>query len=139
MDSNGDANMTAGVVQRHQLLVANTLAALHAQLGGECRLSTNTFGVVAERDGSILVIDIFIPSMPDFASHKRVFGYRQNPEIKHILLIDPDRPQAILHSRCDGWESRMCTSVEAAIELPAVGATLVMSDIYRGVEIETKG
>ena len=154
--------MMAGANQRHQAIAANTFASLYNQLRGKpCRPTTADTGVSTSagtirypdvvvdcgrrEDQSMfateptLVIEVLSPSTRSFDSHRKVLEYKSNPDIKYILIVDTDNACCLLHFReGEGWEETMYDSPDALIDLPEIGATLALSDIYDGLEFRPR-
>lgn len=155
---NGQPVMMAPTTQRHANIVANVLAALHAQLRGTgsrptcsrtgVRTGAETIRVpdlVVDRGPRVdlamyataptLVIEILSPARDPFDTHLRVLEYRAVPDIACILLIDPDEPRAILHQRDGaGWRDRLYAGPDQIMDIPEVGAAVPLRDIYDGLE-----
>lgn len=156
----GEAVIMAGSNQRHQAIVANTLAALHNQLRGKgCRPTaansgvSTIFGTVrypaivvdcGRRDDQsmlatepVLVIEVLSPSTRDFDSHRKVFEYKSKSGIRYILLIDTNDACALLHAR-DGqsWRETLYERFGDVIDFPELGAALAFSDIYDGLDFK---
>lgn len=155
----GEAVMMAGTNQRHQDIRTNMLTSLHTQLRGKpCRptaadtgVSTST-GTVRypdvvvdcgrQDDQSMLateptvVIEVLSPSTRGFVSHRKVLRYKSKPEITYILLVDTNNACVLLHYRDgDGWGETMYDAPDDVIELPEIGASLALSNIYYGLEL----
>lgn len=150
----GEAVMMAGTNQRHRDIRANTLTSLHTQLRGKpCRTTAADTGVSTSTgtvrypdvvvdcgrrdDQSMLateptvVIEALSPSTRSFDSHRKVREYKSKPEIAYILLIDTNNACVLLHYRDgEGWGETMFDAPDDVIELPEIGATLALSDIY---------
>ena len=156
----GEAVTVTGSNQRHQAIVANTLAALHNQLRGKgCRPTavnsgiSTIFGTVrfpaivvdcGRRDDQAmlvrepaLVVEVLSPSTRDFDSHRKVFEYKSKPGIRYILLIDTNDACALLHAR-DGqsWRETLYEGFDDVIDFPELGAALAFSDIYDGLDFK---
>lgn len=154
--------MMAGANQRHQAIAANTFASLFSQMRGKpCRPTAADTGVstgvgtvrypdlvvdCGRRDDQsmfatepTLVIEVLSPSTRSFDSHRKVLEYKSKPDITYILIIDTDNACCLLHYReGDGWEETMYDSLDAAVDLPEIGATLLLSDIYDGLEFRPR-
>lgn len=158
----GEAVIMAGSNQRHQAIVANTLAALHNQLREKgCRPTavksgiSTIFGTVrfpaivvdcGRRDDQsmlatepMLVVEVLSPSTRDFDSHRKVFEYKSKPGIRYILLIDTNDACALLHAReGEGWCETLYQRFGDVIDFPELGATLALSDTYDGLDFKPK-
>lgn len=158
----GEPVMMAGANQRHQDIAASTLTSLHTQLRGrKCRPTAADTGVstiggnirypdivvdCGQRDDKAmhattptLVIEVLSPTTRGFDSHRKVIEYKSHPDIKYILLIDTDNACSLLHYRDgEGWGEVMYDNLDDVIELPEIGASLALRDIYYGLELKPK-
>ncbi len=51
-----------------------------------------------------------------------------------ILLVEPNAPEIALWRRdADGWQRRLVAGLDQAIDLPDLGMSLALADIYDGV------
>lgn len=144
--------------QHHQLIIANTLAALDYQLRGTgCRPTCSKTGV---RTGPetirvpdlvvdcgprvdqamcattpVLVVEVLSSARDPFDTHLRVIEYKTHSDIACILLIDLDNPRAILHRRDDaGWCDHLSIGLDQVVDITEVGATVPLRDVYDGLE-----
>ena len=146
--------------QHHQLIIANTLAALHHQLRGTgCRPTCSRTGVrtgeatirvpdlvvdCGPREdqaicatGPVLVCEVLSQSRDPFDTHVRVLEYKTHSDIACILLIDPDAPRIIMHQRDGaGWRDRLYAGPDQIMDISEVGAALVLGDVYDGCEFD---
>lgn len=154
----GEPVMMEPTTQRHAHIVANTLAALHHQLRGTgCRPTCSRTGVrtgkvtirypdvVLDRGpradqnicatAPILVCEVLSPSRDPFDTHQRVSEYRAVADTDYILLVDPDAPRIIVHSReASRWRDRLYVGPDQRVEIPGIGASLSLRDVYDGLE-----
>jgi Uma2 family endonuclease len=77
----------------------------------------------------VLVVEVLSPSTRSFDGTRKVEEYRTVPSLRHILLLDPDAPQAQLLSRGDDgpWRWQMLQGEAATIAMPALGVTLPLA------------
>ncbi len=154
----GQVFMMAGADRRHDRIVVNVLATLHGQLRGKpCRANSADTAIRIPRgnirfpDVSVdcgqpdersmmaaeptVVIEVLSPSTRAFDREDKLEEYKTVESLRHIVLIDPDEPAARLYTRdgVAGWGTAPVEGLEAAIELPAVGAILTMADVYDSV------
>lgn len=159
----------AGARRAHDLVVVNALTSLRPGLrGSPCQPFTGDFAVripsgnirrpdVGVDCGPIdpaslvaadprLVIEVLSPSTRTFDALGKLREYQRVPGLRHIMLIDPEAPQA-LHWRRDGdarsegegrddggrWTDHAAEGLDAAIELPDLGVTLRLADLYEGL------
>ncbi|MEI7607706.1 MAG: Uma2 family endonuclease [Rhodospirillaceae bacterium] len=152
-----------GANRRHDRIVVNGLVALGARLKGrKChpftadtavRITSGNirfpdFGIECGRppDRSIaaaerrLVAEVFSPSSKTFDETEKLEEYKSVPGLDHILLIDPDWPQARLWWR-DGegpWQSRRESGLEAVVAFPALDVALPLAELYDGLEFQPR-
>ncbi len=156
----GEITVMGRVNQRHQEIIMNAAASLHAQLrGGRCRptiadTAVSTVGgnvrypdVVVDcgqrNDQSMrattltLVIEMLSRSTSLFDSHRKLNEYKSHQDIKYIVLFDPDGAHALLHYREDaGWRERAYDDLNDVIEFPEIEASLALSDVYYYLELK---
>jgi Uma2 family endonuclease len=155
---NGEAVMMEGADARHDTIVVNMLAELRNQLrGGPCRpFSADTAiriprGNIRYPDASVdcgkrdsnsrvaaapaVVIEVLSPSTRAFDREDKLAEYQSVSTIAHIVLIDPDEPDARLYSRGpgDAWTIDHIEGEGASIPLPAIGAVLPFTEVYDGL------
>jgi len=158
----GQPVMMAGANQRHQTVVANTAGSLFGKLrGSKCR-PTTADTAVSLPGGSIrfpdvvvdcgprndesmvatmptVVIEVLSRSTKIFDSQVKLIEYKANPAIRCIVLIDPDDTCSILHRRAGaGWEETIYRDIDDVINLPEVGTSLALREIYDGLEFKPK-
>ena len=148
----------AGAKQVHDRVVVNALMALGSQLrGGPCRPTTGDVAV-AIPNGNIrrpdlgvdcgrfepesltatdprLVIEVLSPSTRTFDAIGKLREYQRVPGLLHIILVDPDEPR-VWHWRrpANGsWSDLLLEGLDAVVELPDLGATLALRDLYEGL------
>ena len=151
--------MIVRTTQRHRDLVAKILASLHRQLRGtRCRPTCSRTGV---RTGAgtirypdlvvdcghrhdhemcattpVVVCEVLSSSRNQFDTHLRVSEYRTGPDTDYILLVDPDAPRIIVHSReASRWRDRLYVGPDQRVEIPGIGASLSLRDVYDGLEV----
>lgn len=154
----GDAwTMMSGASQRHDQIVVNVIIALGTRLRGRtCRAFSPDMSVrtssrrIRRPDSGVdcgarvdrstmasepkVVVEVLSPSTRDFDMFQKLDEYRGVASIDHVLLIDPNDPQAALWTRGpDGWAQTELRGLEASAELTAVGLVLPMVEIYEDV------
>jgi Uma2 family endonuclease len=148
----------AGAKQRHDRIVMNIQAGLYTQLRGkECRNFSADIAVripagnVRRPDAGVdcgafddnattagapfLVLEVLSPSTREFDMLRKLEEYKTIPGLAHIVLIDPDTPQAFHWSRTPGenWRHALLEGLEAVIHLPEIDCTLGLADLYDGL------
>ena len=154
----GAPRMMTGATRRHDLIVVNTLAALGAQLRGRpCRpFSADT--AVAMPNGNRrrpdagvecgifvdesmeavdprLVVEVLSPSTREFDMFEKLEEYKSVAAIRHLVLIEPNAPEAMRWSRDESgsWRLEPTRGLDAAITAPDLGLALRLSDLYDGL------
>jgi Uma2 family endonuclease len=142
--------MMVRTTQRHADIVANILAALHKQLRARTGVRTGEATIrypdivvdCGARDdhgmcatSPVLVCEVLSSSRDPFGTHQRVYKYKAGPDTDYILLVDPDAPRIIVHSReAARWRDRLYVGPDQLVEFPGIGASLSLRDIYDGLE-----
>lgn len=150
--------MMAGARNVHDDIVVNLLALLRTHLRGSgCRPFTGD-GSVETLPGQIrrpdvgvdcgprdpaamkaaeprLVAEILSPTTRDFDAFAKLAEYKAVASLAHILLIEPNAAEIRAWSRgADGaWQEARVTGLDRTLDLPALGVSLPVSEIYDGV------
>ena len=150
--------LMAGASNAHDRMVVNLLLALGNRLrGSACRPFTGD-GSVETYPGQIrrpdvgvdcgrfdpggfkasdprVVAEVLSPSTRDFDAFAKLAEYQAVPTISHVLLVEPNAAEVALWSRNDegGWIASRTEGLESVVELPTIGVTLPMSEIYDGI------
>jgi Uma2 family endonuclease len=155
--------MMTGATQAHDRTVVNIIASLHTQLRrSPCRPTTDDLvvrisdrtvrrpdvtiecGEGNRRDMAVVepraVIEVLSPSTMSFDRFRKLPEYQSVPSMDHILLVDTELPRIDVWSReSDGsWRTLRYDGLDAKLELPAVGASLALADIYEGLTFEPR-
>jgi Uma2 family endonuclease len=152
----------AGARRRHDQIVVNATAALHRQLRGTpCRaFSADTAvlipsGNVRYADAGVdcgafleetnhadqpaVVLEVLSPSTRQFDLIGKLEEYKTVPSLRHIVLINPDEPQAIHWTRTgDVWTSRALRGLDAAIAFNHPSLTVLLADLFEGLEFRPR-
>ena len=144
----------------HDLIVVNLLSELRRQLRGSgCRPFTGD-GSVETRPGQIrrpdagvdcgrwnpdgmmaalprMVAEVLSPTTRDFDTFEKLAEYKDLPTLDHILIIEPNAPEAVLWSRAPDrtWVRDIIEGIDREVAMPGLGVTLAMTEIYDGVEV----
>jgi len=153
--------MMAGANEQHDQIVVNLLASLRSRLrGGRCRAKTADQAARMQR-GNVRRPDVTIdcgPRRPNtyesvepavffevlsrstrrFDLLRKADEYRSTPSLKHFALLEPEQAKALLWSRTEdgGWAPSEIIGLEGSVDLPAVGVSLPMREIYEDVELQ---
>ena len=149
--------MMTGASMQHDRATVNIIGTLYAQLRGKpCRPTTadisirtsirglrrpdvmvecaplvpDTYEVLEPR----LVVEVASPSTTTVDQTRKVEEYKRHPTLAYILLVETLKPQALLYRRSgEGWDIETFEGLQAVVDLPDVGATLPLADIYDGL------
>lgn len=147
--------MTGGTVA-HEIIQNNLVAALNARLRGTpCRaygsnLKIEAAGAVRYPDAFIacsplaprdtvcrepvIVFEIISPSTARTDRIAKMRDYWDAPSIRRYVLIEQDAIAATSHLRQDGrWVGRVLWAGDA-LDLPEVGISLPLEDLYEGLD-----
>ena len=150
--------MMAGTRNLHDDIVVTMLADLRDQLrGGSCRPftgdgSVETFpGQIRRPDLGIdcgrrdpnefkaseprLVVEVLSPGTRDFDTFEKLAEYKGLEALDHILFVEPDAPEVAHWTRTADrhWELRIIEGLDAVVDVPTLGVSLKLAEIYEGV------
>jgi Uma2 family endonuclease len=159
----GAPMLMAGANRRHDRLVANAIRLVGNQLlGKSCQpFTSDTFvripagnarlpdlGVdcgpfddaALEASEPALVVEILSPTTRTFDGNDKLEEYKTVPTLRYILLIDPDVPQVRLYWRdpAGQWTSARLAGSDAVVEMPALGLSLRLAELYAGLEFRPR-
>ena len=155
--------MMAGAKQSHNVVVGNLADAMRpgAKAAG-CRATSNDTAIISG-PGSVRYPDIVVdcvPANPDAmtASDPRILvevlspstsqidfsdkldEYRRLASVEVILLVDPDIVSVKVYRRAadGGWMAERYDDLDASIELPMIGSTVMLRTIYDTLAPKTR-
>jgi Uma2 family endonuclease len=159
----GELFAMSGGTPEHNRLSANTLGELYAQLRGKPCWAVGSDQKVhvhndhddaglypdiavycgdGDRSGAVrtaltnptVVIEVLSTSSEAYDRGRKFELYRSLPSMQHYVLMAQDRKHIEVFDRHDGnrWLLRLAGEDET-VELPAIGAELVVNDLYQGV------
>jgi len=84
-----------------------------------------------------VVVEVLSPSTRKIDRFTKLEEYRRHPNLRHILLIDPDSVAAKLYSRAEGgeWSDADLSGKDAVIDLRAIDVSLPLGALYERVEM----
>ena len=86
----------------------------------------------------VLVGEVLSPSTANMDRGDKRNYYFDVPSIAIYLVIDPQRPNAELHTRAGaGWRIDSYANIDDELPLDALNCSLALRDIYRNVEFES--
>lgn len=91
-------------------------------------------------DAPLLVVEVLSPSTRDFDMFGKLDEYKTVPSLRHIILIDPDTPQAYHWSRAEDltWSHTLLEGLDAAITIPDIPCTLDLATLYEGLSFSAR-
>ena len=153
-----------GATPRHVLITANVVGELYQQLKGrQCRVYTPDLRVrVAEGNmyaypdvtvvcgepeyqedavdvllNPTLIVEVLSQTTEAYDRGLKSARYRQRASLQEYVLVAQERVSVERYSRQgDFWVLTEATSFDDVMELPSIGCTLALRDIYANVEIE---
>lgn len=153
-----------GASERHNLIVGNTLSAIHAHLRqrpcrvypSDMRLQIAAHGQYTYPDISglcgdshltddhldtytnpLFIIEVLSPSTERHDRGAKFGAYKAIPSLQDYLLISQDTPQ-IEYFRRDGerWVYTDAVGLAASITVESIGCTLPLADVYDKISFE---
>jgi Uma2 family endonuclease len=152
--------MMTGTSVQHDRVTVNVIVSLANQLrGSRCRPTTDGVAVRTKIAGlrrpdvtvecaemvrdtyearePRLVVEVLSPSTMNIDRIRKLDEYKRHPTLDAILIIDTRRPAATLYRRSgDGWDEEDYAGLDAAIDLPTIGARLTLREVFDGVGFE---
>lgn len=150
--------MMSGAKNGHDTITINCLTQLNLQLrGGKCAPFSGDGGVetlqgqIRRPDFGVdcgpreleaylaaaptLVGEVLSPSTRDYDVIAKLSEYKRIVSLRRILLIEPAQPHVTVWSRTAGgdWTSADTLGLDQVIDIPEIGVTLPMAEIYRGI------
>lgn len=160
----GEIYAMAGGTEDHSRLAAEVLRVLgNALVDGPCQVHTSDLRIYAEAaglatfpDGSVIcgALEHHAPSPKDTALNPRVLlevtsdsseeydtvtkldAYRTIPSLREYVLVSHRERRITVHHRGDdgAWTTRVAIAA-GKVDVPSVGAVLVVDEIYRRTDL----
>lgn len=152
--------MMAGCTRNRARICTNLILALGGRLkGGPCYALGSDLGVrmaqgnVRQPDVTVecgrgrpddldasdpkVLLEVLSPSTRGMDLVLKTDEYQRLTGLAHFVLLEPKRAMAILWSRDqDGhWTPERLVGLEGALDLPGVGVSLPMTEVYEDVEL----
>jgi Uma2 family endonuclease len=152
--------MMTGASAQHDRVTVNIIISLGNQLKGSgCRPTTDDIALrtsiatlrrpdVTVECGDLvrdsyesraprLVVEVLSPSTSSVDRFRKLDEYRRHPSLRCILLVETRFPSVLLYRRSgETWEAETYEAVADVIDLPEIGASLALADIYDAVAFE---
>jgi Uma2 family endonuclease len=155
--------LMAGARNVHDDIVVNVLAELRNQLrGSDCRPFTGD-GSIETKPGQIrrpdigidcgrrdpnatkassprVVVEVLSPTTRDFDTIGKLDEYKLVDSLERIIVIEPNAPEVIIWERGPdrNWQRSVLRGLDQRVEMPEIGATLPLAEIYDGVEFPAR-
>jgi Uma2 family endonuclease len=84
----------------------------------------------------IAAFEVLSPSTEDRDLRWKRTAYTGLPSLTHYIVIAQDAVDVVVFARDSGFAERRCTSLGDSLELPALGISLPLSEIYRDTGLE---
>ncbi len=159
----GQPMAMAGAKQKHDRIVMNAAMRIGTKLDGDpCRpFSADQTVVTGVRSGRHpdfgvdcgpfdpesmtatlprVVLEVFSPSTRSLDQIGKLDEYKSVASIEHIILVDPDAPEAILWSRAEdrSWHHETLRGLDAVLALPAIQVEVRLADLYAGLTLRPR-
>lgn len=154
---------TAGASPRHVAITSNVLAELHQQVkGSPCRAYSQDLRVRIEESGMYaypdavivcgepefdgrdvdsllnptLIVEVLSPSTEAYERGLKFAHYRERAPLTEYVLVAQDRVSVERYSRQgEQWLLTAVTRLDDVIELPSIGCSLALRDVYDRVQV----
>jgi Uma2 family endonuclease len=87
-----------------------------------------------DRKEVIVAFEILSPSTEDRDLRWKRTAYTSLPSLTHYVVVAQDAVEVVVFAREAGFAERRLRSVGEALDLPALGISLPLSEIYRDLE-----
>ena len=150
--------MMAGASNTHNRVVINIQGQLYNQLRGSPCQPFNGDGSVQTKKAQIrrpdigvecgpfvpngytaneprVVVEVLSPTTRDVDTIRKLDEYRLVASLRRILLVETNKPLVTMWTRneADEWAESEVTGLEGGIDMPEIGVTLPMAEIYRTI------
>ena len=151
--------MMAGARNVHNDIVINLLGELRVRLRGTgCRPfngdgSRETLsGQIRRPDAGVncgqrdpnalkaatprMVAEVLSPTARDFDTFEKLAEYKLVATLEYIMVVEPNAPVVAIWSRDQkrSWVRHIIEGLDTAADMPAIGITLPLAEIYDGIE-----
>lgn len=163
----GEIHLMSGASRNHNVVMANTLASLHAQLRqrpcvvfpSDMRVKVSETWTYTYPDISVvcdppeledtfldtllnptLIIEVLSPSTESYDRGRKFQHYRALPSLREYLLISQDeaRIEHYVRQANDEWLLSDAVGLDATLDLNSIGCYLALADVYEKVTYETE-
>lgn len=85
----------------------------------------------------VLIVEVLSPSTEAYDRGRKFQGYRRIPSLREYLLVSQDRcliEHYVRQSEFDGWLLTSVSEPDEQIELPTLGVSLSVNDVFARVD-----
>jgi Uma2 family endonuclease len=87
------------------------------------------------QDQPVLIIEVLSPSTRRYDLDEKMAAYLMIPSLEYYIVLEQHQPSAIvLRRNGDGFLRESVDDVASIIDLPALGCSLPLRDVYEGIE-----
>ncbi len=159
----GELLAMAGAKQRHDRIVVNAITLIGPALRGtSCNAFTADLAVLIP-NGNVrrpdvgvhcapfddeavyaarprMVIEVLSPLTRTLDQFGKLDEYKTVESLDYILLVDPETPEVMLWRRdaARAWHHQPLGGLETIVELPELGQSLRLADLYEGVSVRPR-
>jgi len=160
---NGKIRLVHGGSGNHSIIIGSTLAALHTQLRKssceayvvQMRLLVSSTGLYTYPDLTVvcdkpqfvhqdtllnptLIVEVLSSESAAYDRGKKFYHYRHLESLQECVLIEQDSPyiEHYVRQSDDQWLLSDHAGLGAVVELPSIGCTLALADVYEKVTFE---
>ena len=163
---NGEIFAMSGASERHNLIVGNVFAALHAQFrnrpckayASDMRVKVSATGLYTYPDvialceeaqfddeqkdtllNPTVIIEVLSPSTEAYDRGENFAHYRKLASLAEYVLVSQDKPHVEHYVRQpdNQWLLSEASRLQDVVHLPSISSTLVLAEIYEKVELGT--
>jgi Uma2 family endonuclease len=87
-----------------------------------------------DRSDVIVAFEILSPSTNDRDMRWKRAAYTSLPSLTHYVVIAQDTPELVVFARDAGFAERRIQSLSESLDLPSLGISLPLSEIYHDME-----
>lgn len=160
----GEVFAMTGASEAHNLITSNVIFLLRSQMRGrpckvypgDMRVQVRASGLYTYPDISVvcgeaqladthldtlinplLIVEVLSPSTELYDRGRKFQHYRHIESLREYVLIAQDAPRIERFVRQgDVWQFSDAVGLDASLELPSIGCTLALADVYEQVTFE---
>jgi Uma2 family endonuclease len=87
-----------------------------------------------DRDDVIVAFEVLSPSTQDRDLRWKRAAYLSLPSLTDYVVVAQDAVDVVVFSRESGFAERRIQSLQASIDLPSLGISLPLAEVYRDLE-----